>query len=275
MFINSLLLVWTTFLPAWYCSFSAAPTAQSGVAAARRPRGDGRHQGALRAVAAGSQDARGDARPALPAPVRRLAGRRGSEPAKPAPGAPSTASRFPAARACAGYNNPTWPRREKCKEGNLAYFYEVMGGYDRYDFVSQLDADHVPDPTLPDRDDSSVRRPDGRLRRGAQRLRRQRRPAPGRRAAACTPRRRCTASCRPATTRTSRRCASAATTPSARARCVEIGGLGPELAEDFSTTLLMNAGGWRGAFALDAAAHGDGPASLADCIPRSSSGAAA
>ena len=46
-----------------------------------------------------------------------------------------------------GYNNPTWPRREKCKEGNLAYFYEVMGGYAKYDFVAQLDADHVPSPT--------------------------------------------------------------------------------------------------------------------------------
>jgi cellulose synthase/poly-beta-1,6-N-acetylglucosamine synthase-like glycosyltransferase len=44
------------------------------------------------------------------------------------------------------YQNTRWPGREKCKEGNLRYFYEVMGGYDRYDFVSQFDADHVPDP---------------------------------------------------------------------------------------------------------------------------------
>src|SRR5581483_7235588 len=39
----------------------------------------------------------------------------------------------------------------------------------------------------------------------------------------------------------------------------EIGGLGPELAEDHSTTLLFNAHGWRGSFALNAIAHGDGP----------------
>src|SRR5207302_7930091 len=47
----------------------------------------------------------------------------------------------------AGYHNPSWPRRAKCKEGNLAFFYEVLDGYGRYDFVVQLDADHVPDHT--------------------------------------------------------------------------------------------------------------------------------
>jgi cellulose synthase (UDP-forming) len=45
-----------------------------------------------------------------------------------------------------------------------------------------------------------------------------------------------------------------------------VGGLGPELAEDHSTTLLLSAGGWKGAFALDAIAHGDGPATLADFL---------
>ena len=44
-----------------------------------------------------------------------------------------------------GYNNPTWPGRAKCKKGNLRYFYEVAGGYARYEFVVQMDADHVPD----------------------------------------------------------------------------------------------------------------------------------
>lgn len=46
----------------------------------------------------------------------------------------------------------------------------------------------------------------------------------------------------------------------------EVGGLGPELAEDHSTTLLMNAGGWRGVHAVNAIAHGDGPATFADLI---------
>src|SRR2546423_6367811 len=39
----------------------------------------------------------------------------------------------------------------------------------------------------------------------------------------------------------------------------EIGGLGPELAEDFTTTLMMSAHGWQGGFALDARAHRGGP----------------
>lgn len=39
----------------------------------------------------------------------------------------------------------------------------------------------------------------------------------------------------------------------------DIGGLGPELAEDFSTTFLLNSAGWQGAFAIDAEAHGEGP----------------
>ena len=38
----------------------------------------------------------------------------------------------------------------------------------------------------------------------------------------------------------------------------EIGGIGPELAEDYSTTVAMNAHGWRGVLAYDAVAHGDG-----------------
>jgi len=46
----------------------------------------------------------------------------------------------------------------------------------------------------------------------------------------------------------------------------EIGGLGPELAEDHSTTMMMCAHGWRGAHAIDAIAHGDGPRTFADLI---------
>jgi cellulose synthase (UDP-forming) len=46
----------------------------------------------------------------------------------------------------------------------------------------------------------------------------------------------------------------------------EIGGLGPELAEDHSTTLMMNGYGWRGVHAIDAIAHGEGPPCIADCI---------
>ena len=55
----------------------------------------------------------------------------------------------------------------------------------------------------------------------------------------------------------------------------EIGGLGPELAEDFTTTLMMSSHGWQGVFAVDAEAHGDGPETVSDCVRRSSSGRAA
>ena len=44
-----------------------------------------------------------------------------------------------------GYHQPSWPRRTRCKEGNLAFFYDVWG-YRLYDVVAQLDADHVPAP---------------------------------------------------------------------------------------------------------------------------------
>ncbi len=43
------------------------------------------------------------------------------------------------------YHRQTWPRRTRCKEGNLAFFYDHYG-YELYDFVVQLDADHVPEP---------------------------------------------------------------------------------------------------------------------------------
>ena len=45
-----------------------------------------------------------------------------------------------------------------------------------------------------------------------------------------------------------------------------VGGLGPDLAEDHSTTMILNAGGWRGVHAIDAIAIGDGPATVADMI---------
>src|SRR4029078_4773119 len=43
-----------------------------------------------------------------------------------------------------------------------------------------------------------------------------------------------------------------------------IGGLGPELAEDHSTTLMFNANGWTGVHAIDAIARGEGPKTFAD-----------
>jgi cellulose synthase (UDP-forming) len=162
----------------------------------------------------------------------------------------------------AAYHNASWPRRTRCKEGNLAYFYDHYG-YERYDFVAQLDADHVP--------------ADGYLEAM---LRPFADPCVGYVSAPSI----CDSN--------------AATSWSARGRLYvegalhgavqagyngglaplcfgshyavrtaalrEIGGLGPELAEDHSTTLMMNAKGWRGVHALDAIAHGEGPHTFAD-----------
>jgi len=45
-----------------------------------------------------------------------------------------------------------------------------------------------------------------------------------------------------------------------------ISSLGPELAEDHSTTLMMNAHGWQGVFQIGAIAHGEGPANFMDAM---------
>src|SRR5262249_39745257 len=49
-------------------------------------------------------------------------------------------------RGVEDYHRVSWPRRTRCKEGNLTYFYDNWG-YDNYDVVAQLDCDHVPSPT--------------------------------------------------------------------------------------------------------------------------------
>jgi cellulose synthase (UDP-forming) len=155
------------------------------------------------------------------------------------------------------YHRDSWPRRTKCKEGNLAYFYDRWG-YRSYDVVVQLDCDHVPEP--------------GYL---AEMVRPFSDPAIGYVAAPSV----CDAN--------------ASRSWSARGRlhkeatfhgpfqlghsdgfaplCIgshyavrtaalrDVGGIGPDLAEDFSTSFLLNAAGWQGAFAIDAEAHGDGP----------------
>ena len=161
-----------------------------------------------------------------------------------------------------GYHSSTWPRRTRCKEGNLSFFYNSFG-YREYDFVVQMDADHVPQKGY---------------------LEEMLRPF-----------------CDPEVGYVSAPSvcdSNAAESWSARARlygealfhgplqagytngfapvCIgshyavrtralaEIGGLGPELAEDHSTTLFMNAAGWRGVHAIQARARGQGPQTFAD-----------
>ena len=162
------------------------------------------------------------------------------------------------------YHRDDWPRRTRCKEGNLAYFYDTVG-YRNYDVVVQLDADHVPatsylrhmvepfaDPQVgyvaaPSICDSNAHRSwSARGRLYGEAL------LHGAIQAGCN----------------------GGWAPSCigshyAVRTValkEIGGLGPELAEDFSTTMMMAGGRWEGAFAIDAEAHGDGPETAADCV---------
>ncbi|KPH09910.1 glycosyltransferase [Rhizobium acidisoli] len=162
------------------------------------------------------------------------------------------------------YHRATWPRRTRCKEGNLAYFYDHFG-YARYDFVAQFDADHVPTPTYL----REVLRPFAD-------------PGIGYVSAPSI----CDANAAASWAARGRLYAEASLHGSLQTGynngwaplCIgshyavrtsalrQIGGLGPELAEDHSTTLMMNAGGWRGVHAVDAIAHGDGPANFADLV---------
>ena len=160
------------------------------------------------------------------------------------------------------YHRSTWPRRTRCKEGNLAFFYDHFG-YRDYDFVVQMDADHVPQegyleemlrpfcdpavgyvsaPSICDLNASESWPARARLYgealfHGALQAGYTYKFAPV-----------CIGSHYAVRTQA----------------LAEIGGLGPELAEDHSTTLFMNAAGWRGVHALHANARGQGPQTFAD-----------
>jgi cellulose synthase/poly-beta-1,6-N-acetylglucosamine synthase-like glycosyltransferase len=160
------------------------------------------------------------------------------------------------------YHRKQWPRRTRCKEGNLAFFYDKYG-YERYDFVVQLDADHVPEPgylwqilrpfadsnvgyvsapSICDRNAALSWSARGRLGAEASMHGALQAGYNGNLAPMCI----------------------GSHYAVRTAALKEIGGLGPELAEDHSTTLMMNAYGWRGIHALDAIAHGEGPRTFAD-----------
>ncbi|OGC46363.1 hypothetical protein A3F07_04830 [candidate division WWE3 bacterium RIFCSPHIGHO2_12_FULL_38_15] len=162
------------------------------------------------------------------------------------------------------YHNSTWPRRTKCKEGNLAYFYDNYG-YKSYDVVVQMDADHIPQENY---------------------LEEMLRPFNDKEVGYVSAPSVCNANSEKSWTARARLyvesflhgAQQAGHTNGFAPLCFgshyavrtsalkQIGGLGPELAEDHSTTLLMNAQGWKGVHALDAVAFGDGPASFADAM---------
>jgi cellulose synthase/poly-beta-1,6-N-acetylglucosamine synthase-like glycosyltransferase len=164
----------------------------------------------------------------------------------------------------AGYHRQNWPRRKCCKEGNLSYFYDHYG-YESYDLVVQLDADHVPQPgylramlaPFADPGVGYVSAPSicaqnedkswaARTRLDAEALFHGGLQAGYSNGWAPM----CIGSHYALRTRALR----------------DVGGLGPELAEDHSTTMILNAGGWHGVHASDAIAIGAGPATFADMV---------
>ncbi|GLP64738.1 N-acetylglucosaminyltransferase [Streptomyces sp. TUS-ST3] len=176
----------------------------------------------------------------------------------------ANAVRVSCRRGVPAYHRDAWPRRTRCKEGNLAHFYDHWG-YCEYDVVVQLDVDHVPHP-----------------RYLGEMVRPFADPAVGYVAAPSV----CDANARTSWSARGRLHREATfhgpmqlghsdglaplcigSHYAVRTRALQdIGGLGPELAEDFSTTFLLNSAGWHGAFAIDAEAHGDGPITFAAMV---------
>ena len=173
------------------------------------------------------------------------------------------------------YQNPVFPRKARCKEGNLSYFYEQAGGFE-YDYIAQLDSDHAPtenyllemarpfaDPAVgyvaapsicdANSDESWVVRArlsveaslHGSLQAG---YCRDWAPMPI------------------GSHYMVRKTALQSLVHRRDGQVVSVGTLGPELAEDHTTGLAMNSAGWRGAFALNAIAHGDGAGCFADSV---------
>lgn len=165
-------------------------------------------------------------------------------------------------KGVAEYHQAHWPRRTRCKEGNLAYFYDHFG-YDAYDIVAQLDADHVPQPGY---------------------LEEMLRPFADPKVGYVSAPSICSANARASWAARTRLDTEAAFhgllqsgyTGAFTSLCIgshyavrtsalkAVGGIGPELAEDHSTSMLLAAAGWQGVHAIDAIAYGDGPANVAD-----------
>ena len=158
-----------------------------------------------------------------------------------------------------GYNNVDWPRRRRCKEGNLIYFYEQWG-YEEYDVVFQFDSDHAPTPSylknsLPafmDPKVDYVAMPNinnkGSWISNARRTQEAWYYGPSQMSYSYDYMPMMTGS--HYAVRTS--------------ALKEIGGIGPELDEDMTTTIMMASYGKKGVYAGNAIAYGEGPLCLED-----------
>lgn len=181
------------------------------------------------------------------------------------------------------YYRPEFPRRTKSKEGNLAYAYDKYL-YHQYDFVVQFDVDHAPNPgylmeimvafadptvgyvacpSICDANASESWLVRARLwteasMHGALQAGYSSRGTPLAIGSHYAVRTKALKSLKHPINK--RKGFLGMIWPKYE---MHVGGLGPELAEDHTTSLAMVANGWRGAFALDAIAHGDGATSPA------------
>ena len=167
-------------------------------------------------------------------------------------------------KGIAEYNRVEWPKRTRCKEGNLMYFYDKWG-YQNYDIVCQFDVDHVPAPSylriisqcFTDHRVGYVACPSVNDR-GAE----SSWYARGRMASeACV-----------------HGVVHMGYNDGYSPICVgshyavrtvalkQAGGIGPELAEDYSTSSIISNAGWKGVFEIMAEAHGDGPRNFVDGV---------
>ncbi|WP_420700314.1 glycosyltransferase [Corynebacterium glutamicum] len=162
------------------------------------------------------------------------------------------------------YHRTDWPRRTRCKEGNLAYFYDTFG-YENYDIVAQFDCDHIPEPEYLE----AILRPFSDPKVGYV-------AAPS----MCDLNRKDSWSARgrlyaeamihgPHQTAHNGGLTPTCIGSHYAVRTTDLakaGGIGPELAEDFSTSYVIRLTGADGAFAVDAKAHGQGPSNFAAMI---------
>jgi len=162
------------------------------------------------------------------------------------------------------YHQPDWPRRRKTKEGNLRYFYEKYG-YDNYDFVIQMDPDHVPQPgymvamlrAFVNPNVGYVSAPSMNVGNSNESW-----YARGRLFIESTMHGTMQAGCN---TGWAPMCIGSHYAVRT-AILKKAGGPGPELAEDHSTTMLMATTGCQGIHSIDAIAYGDGPANFSDGV---------
>lgn len=162
------------------------------------------------------------------------------------------------------YHNTTYPRKAKTKEGNLMYFYDKFG-FENYDFVSQFDADHAPEPDFLQEVIKYFNNPEvGYVSSPS--------ITDGNMEDSWTVAARC--NWESTTHGPIQSGSNLGFSPmmfgshyTHRIKALKaIGGIAPEIAEDHTTTLLYNANGWEGAFARNAIAHGYGAVGVGDSM---------